>query len=413
MKSTGPALIFALLCATNSAWAGVASFSGYPDKGVPVFGVAGPGMPEANADQPTVTGFNTLMNTSGPGGNPKIRFEAGYDYDEGYWKVSCNLGLVKGGFSRTSPPGALVADYVTISDGTDYTYEAHWLVPANPMSAAWYSTSENLPARMFVGTDLGGGPGGLGASPGGYGVAGITWNPSANQWMLSSNEPPFNGNDTLIGADFTQFAIRGIKRHVMRDGNLTAYFRGEYSIDGGTTWNSMPIAPLYLANQGTIMEDHYWVECDKSVVTDTGDDYLAWSICGNAASNMSFTVTGPGVPEINPPIIICLCPRSDHDHDGLRDLDEFTIWGVNWLDPDTDGDGLLDGLEASLYPQLDPRVYNTATLPVVGGTGLVLLTLTLATLGARRSRLRENCRYIERKAETRTSRSPDKDVNLM
>ena len=53
----------------------------------------------------------------------------------------------------------------------------------------------------------------------------------------------------------------------------------------------------------------------------------------------------------------------DSDQDGLSDQDEMLVWQTNYLDPDTDFDGMPDGAEiANGTNPLDATVFNPSQL---------------------------------------------------
>lgn len=64
-------------------------------------------------------------------------------------------------------------------------------------------------------------------------------------------------------------------------------------------------------------------------------------------------------------------PVVDSDNDGLADELEHKI-GTSPEDPDTDGDGFLDGKEYSLQTESDPYTYN----PLIADTTKILVTVT-------------------------------------
>ena len=54
----------------------------------------------------------------------------------------------------------------------------------------------------------------------------------------------------------------------------------------------------------------------------------------------------------------------DSDQDGLSDQDEMLVWQTNYLDPDTDFDGMPDGAEiANGTNPLDATVFNPINYP--------------------------------------------------
>ncbi len=400
-------MVLTCLFVASSAWAGTAYYGGFAaETGVPVFdGVTAPttmadvNSPEAAPDQPVCTGFNTLLTTSGVNGTPKINFTTRVA-GGGFERVNVNVGRVKGGFTQDGTPSR--TNYVTIANGTDYTYEARWDVPANPMSASWSSTALSTNARMFIGADFDGGPQKLGTGAGQMGVAGIEWHVGQGKWLLSSDEQNGIGGNTPLATAPTHFAIKGVKQYV---GGFPL-FRAEYSVDEGTTWSSMPFGAFTGYGVTTVYDSVEWINLSHPTFVgligdvDINADYLAWSVRGAAATNLSFIVVGgAGVPNVNAtldadsdgipnyadPTYDIPAGFGDLDGDGLRDgLEAF--WGTSESDPDTDGDGILDGIEAALYPTLNPTVFNSATLPVAGGLGLGLLGLGLAVVGARRIR---------------------------
>lgn len=67
---------------------------------------------------------------------------------------------------------------------------------------------------------------------------------------------------------------------------------------------------------------------------------------GNVVGTDSIMITWP------------LSPTEDTDGDGLSDLEEATVYYTNYLNPDTDSDGLTDGEEVNVY-QTNPNKLDT------------------------------------------------------
>ncbi|HEX5066988.1 MAG TPA: hypothetical protein VFY49_12795, partial [Myxococcota bacterium] len=81
---------------------------------------------------------------------------------------------------------------------------------------------------------------------------------------------------------------------------------------------------------------------------------------------------------------------ADSDGDGLDDGAEVLVHGTDPLDPDSDGDGASDGQEVNVQgtDPLDPNEGGTAEVPAIGAIGLGLLGASLIAAGAFAARRR-------------------------
>jgi hypothetical protein len=70
---------------------------------------------------------------------------------------------------------------------------------------------------------------------------------------------------------------------------------------------------------------------------------------------------------------------ADTDHDGLNDGDEVNRYHSDPLNPDSNGNGYLDGFEVQLG--LDPTKPNEIHVPAVTTSGLFALAMMMVGLG--------------------------------
>lgn len=63
----------------------------------------------------------------------------------------------------------------------------------------------------------------------------------------------------------------------------------------------------------------------------------------------------------------------DSDSDGLTDAEEATLYGTDPQNPDTDGDGILDGAEGFLTFRINNQVGSSASICPVNANGTVTI----------------------------------------
>ena len=343
MRKTALVLL-ALMIVGGSAWAGSAYYSGAPgETGIRFFDVAWPASPNSvigGGTHATVTGFNTINPAEVALGE---KIDVWTDVGGGVLGVNVNPGRVKGGF--TLGDGLTPA---AVQNGSAYVLVADWDVPTTVNVPAYNNPPQTtmLNARCYVGIDFDGDvTGSLLGGGGAQCMAGIEWNVTANAWRLGSDNGSIWGNNTVIPTP-SHFALKITKKIAPADGVYaptgwsytagTALVTVEYSADGGP-WVGMPSAygipladlPLKSTGLGAPATD-----------LDVGPDYFAWSLRGLSAVNLKIRVAGAGVPDVNG------AGSMDFDADGMTNDTELTL-GADPFNADSDGDGLLDGVETN------------------------------------------------------------------
>lgn len=123
---------------------------------------------------------------------------------------------------------------------------------------------------------------------------------------------------------------------------------------------------------------------DNDEVTMWGDDWNTDADNDGTINLLDYDADGDGLSDGQEYSIYGTNPAiADSDSDGLTDQEEVTLWATNWgadldgdgiiniLDPDSDGDGILDGSDASP---------GTATLAIVSPTVILSSELIISII---------------------------------
>lgn len=130
----------------------------------------------------------------------------------------------------------------------------------------------------------------------------------------------FNGTDPLSAVPFTPESQLGLHYYAILNLDRGTFdLRGTADIDG-IAYNNLILAPNTSYRQFILQAETLWV------------------------GSSDFTTLDSGTTIVAPAIILGPSNTADFDSDGLPDDGEF-IMGTDWDNPDSDGDGALDGPE--------------------------------------------------------------------
>lgn len=184
-------------------------------------------------------------------------------------------------------------------------------------------------------------------------------------WMFNNSSGQQVGLSNLVGFDIRILAADGpatlpstvIHQEVVPIASITSAGFGTGILGGPTFVFEAPLSSAVALSAGT----KYWLAINAVVANPaTNQDIFVWleqgAGGGGTVGDGNIAVDGlfDPVDDIWVGVIygtgmsFQLMAVTDSDNDGLSDADE-AFWGTDPFNPDTDGDGLLDGTEVDLY----------------------------------------------------------------
>jgi len=261
-----------------------------------------------------IVGFNKLD----PATSAKIAL---WDSTGGIPTIQCNVQTnIVAGF--TLDDGVTPA---SVPNGNAYTLEASWDVPADPVSVS-YGGAKPLDCRCFVGIEFDGSDarGRLDGGEGGC-IMGLQWDSETSAWHVQSHFTALWGNKERIEPAPRHFAVKIVKKIAVKSGvhdvlcladtQDTGLVTVYYSVDNDP-WRVADSAEGRITDLPLTAFNNPLPNSPEG--RDDGPDFIAYSICGNSASNLKIAVYGNGVPNVN------LCDGAlDFDGDGVSNDEEI------------------------------------------------------------------------------------------